>query len=470
MDVNSCIIRGGDVVCPDRVLKGHDVVVRDGRIEAVVPTESAELDLQPDAACGALPVIDARGALVTPGLVDIHSDYVENVASPRPSVIMDLASSLYKADRELVSHGITTIYHSLSVYGETIFDHKPIRSFSNVSALVDQVAAMRAGEERDHLIRHRLHLRVELDAVRLLDEVTAYVDAGKVDLLSFMDHTPGQGQYADLALFADTIRGYREATDEEVRDIVARQQQAPKLTAAQVVRLARLAGARGISVASHDDDSVGKVEAMSGAGARISEFPITLEVARAARALGMRTLAGAPNVLMGHSHSGNLSAREAIDAGGIDVLCSDYYPAALLDAVFVLRDVCGMDLAAAFALVTANPAQAAGIGAELGSIEAGKRADVLVVREIACGAAGRTMPVVTRAFVGGHSVYRSHYPDQPSGYGRDTREAHARAGAAQAEAAPAARAVPAAEAAQAAAGPAAEAAPAAAGSLVAKAV
>ena len=124
--------------------------------------------------------------------------------------------------------------------------------------------------------------------------------------------------------------------------------------------------------------------------------------------------------MLGHSHSGNLSAREAVQAGAIDVLCSDYYPAALLDAVFALRDECGVPIEQAFALVTVNPARAAGIDGEVGSLEVGKRADVLLVREIAC--AERTMPVVTRAFVGGHSVFRSHYPDQPLGYGRDLHE------------------------------------------------
>ena len=149
MDTNSCIIRGGTVVCADRVLPDCDVVVIDGRIAAIEPVGASDFDAQPDATMGVLPVVDARGAYVVPGLIDIHSDYVENVASPRPSVVMDLSTSLYKADRELVSHGVTTIFHSLSVYGAHVFDHKPIRDFGNVSALIDRVAVLRAGEERE---------------------------------------------------------------------------------------------------------------------------------------------------------------------------------------------------------------------------------------------------------------------------------------------------------------------------------
>ncbi len=426
MDNNSCIIRGGTVVCADRVLPDCDVVIIDGRIAALEPA-GTDFDAQPDAAKGVLPVVDARGAYVAPGLIDIHSDYVENVASPRPSVVMDLSTSLYKADRELVSHGVTTIFHSLSVYGAFIFDHKPIRDFSNVSALINQVAALRGGEERDHLIRHRLHMRVELDSVDLYDDIEEFLRSGKVDLVSFMDHTPGQGQYRDLLLFGDTLKGYRDVTDDEVREIVRQQQESQKLSYAQITALASVARERGVSIASHDDDSEEKLAFMDGLEATISEFPISLDIARAARARGMHTIAGAPNVLLGHSHSGNLSAREGVEAGAIDVLCSDYYPAALLDAVFTLRDACGLDIAKAFALVTINPAKAAGIADEVGSIAVGKRADVLLVREISCGScegAARTMPVVTRAFVGGHSVFRSHYPDQPCGYGRD-RDEHA---------------------------------------------
>lgn len=419
MNDNSCIIRGGAVVCADRVLPDHDVVIVDGRIAGIEPTGACEYDVQPDSVVGALPVVDARGAFVTPGLVDIHSDYVENVASPRPSVVMDLNTSLFKADRELVTHGVTTIFHSLSVYGAHVFDHKPIRDFGNVSALIDRVAALREGEERDHLIRHRLHMRVELDSVDLFDDIEAYLRSGKVDLVSFMDHTPGQGQYRDLLLFGDTLKGYRDVTDEEVRDIVRQQQESEKLTYAQIAILASAARERGVSIASHDDDSEEKLAFMDGLEAVISEFPVSLPIARAARARGMHTVAGAPNVMLGHSHSGNLSAREAVQAGAIDVLCSDYYPAALLDAVFALRDECGLSVERAFALVSLNPAKAAGIADEVGSLAVGKRADVLLVREIACGdASGKTMPVVTRAFVGGHSVFRSHYPDQPSGYGR----------------------------------------------------
>lgn len=473
MNDTTLIISGGTVICEDAVLPEHDVFVRNGRIAAIRPsagyrpadgeqalgnsaleTNSRGLvdyaqsiidghdsgghahgghradavaglaadrvsDAAPaahsaaDAATPTLPVvIDARGAYVAPGMIDIHSDFIETVASPRPSVVMDLRTSLYQAERELVAHGITTIYHSLSVYGETIFDHKPIRNFGNVVRLIDEVAAMRDAEEREHLIRHRLHLRIEVDAVGHYERIKELIASGAVDMISFMDHTPGQGQYSDLEIFGDTLKGYRDISDEEVARIVQTQQQSDKLSLAQMTELARLAQSRGISVASHDDDSIEKLDRMESFDAAISEFPITMGVARSARERGMHTLAGAPNVMMGHSHSGNLSAREAVQAGAIDMLCSDYYPAAMIGAVFILHKTVGLDLAEAFALVTANPAQAAGIDGEVGSIAVGKLADIVVVRKLPVrGAADEpAVPVVTDSFVGGRCVHRSLYP------------------------------------------------------------
>ena len=410
MNDTTLIISGGTVVCEDAVLPDHDVFVRNGRIAAIRPSAGYRLADRDDDAT--LSIVDARGAYVAPGMIDVHSDFIENVASPRPSVVMDLRTSLFQAERELVAHGITTIYHSLSVYGETIFDHKPIRNFENVTQLIDEVAAMRDAEELEHLMRHRLHLRIEIDSVDLYEQIKERIASGVVDMISFMDHTPGQGQYSDLEIFGDTLKGYRDISDEEVARIIEGQQQSDKITLAQMTELARLAQKRGMSVASHDDDSIEKLDRMASVNAAISEFPITMDVAFGARERGMHTLAGAPNVMMGHSHSGNLSAREAVQARAIDILCSDYYPAAMLGAVFALNRTIGLDLAEAFALVTANPAKAAGVSDELGSIAVGKRADLIVVRELPVrdGASEGSMPVVTEAFVGGRCVHRSLYP------------------------------------------------------------
>jgi alpha-D-ribose 1-methylphosphonate 5-triphosphate diphosphatase len=270
-------------------------------------------------------------------------------------------------------------------------------------------------------------MRVEVDAIDRFEQIERYLQSGKIDLLSFMDHTPGQGQYNDLKVFGDTLKGYRpNMTDAEIREVVSAQQTASKLTLEQMEHLARVARMRGIAVASHDDDSIEKLERMRQIGASISEFPLTLDVALAARERGVHTIAGAPNVLLGYSHSGNLSAREAIRVGATDILCSDYYPVALLSAVFELHRHCGIGLAQAFALVTINPARATGIDHELGEIAVGKRADLLIIREH--NSAGHVhghsqtqshaqaqgpeqgTPFVEQVLVDGRVVYRSNYP------------------------------------------------------------
>jgi alpha-D-ribose 1-methylphosphonate 5-triphosphate diphosphatase len=399
------IIRGGDVVLADRVARAHDIVLEGGRIGWIGP--HGQLPSSPR--CDAT-VIDAAGAWVAPGFIDIHSDYVEGVASPRPGVLMNLGAALFGTDRELVAYGVTTIYHSLSVYRMLVFDQKPIRRFENVARLIDLIDGMRLDEARRHLIRHRVHVRVEADAIDRLEQIERLLKGRKIDLLSFMDHTPGQGQYRDLMVFRDTLKGHRpDISDAEIRDTVVAQQTASKLTLGQMGHLARVACQGGIAVASHDDDSMEKLEAMKGIGVSISEFPLTLGIATAARARGVHTIAGAPNVLLGYSHSGNLSARESICAGATDILCSDYYPAALLAAVFELNRRCGVDLASAFALVSVNPARAVGIGHDRGEIAIGKRADLLIIREHDAVEEGH-VPFVEQVLVDGRVVYQSCYP------------------------------------------------------------
>ena len=403
MNDNSCIIRGGTVVCADRVLPDHDVVVIDGHIAAIEPAGASDFDAQPDATVGVLPIVDARGAFVAPGLIDIHSDYVENVASPRPSVVMDLNTSLYKADRELVSHGITTIFHSLSVYGAHVFDHKPIRDFGNVSALIDRVAGLRAGEERDHLIRHRLHMRVELDSVDLYDDIEEFLRSGKVDLVSFMDHTPGQGQYRNLEFFKNHVMSQSQ-TEEEKNRILTDRMNRTKLTAEQLALAADMAVQAGIPIASHDDDSLEKLDYVTQSlHARICEFPVELSVAKEARRRGMSVVVGATNVLMGRSHSNNLSAREAIENGCADILVSDYFPAAILHGVFKLWEDGLLSLPQAVNMATLNPAKAVRVAEHLGSIEPGKCADLILVSKKG------DIPVVLSTFINGEEVTRLHY-------------------------------------------------------------
>ena len=399
------VIRNGIIIQPDRLLFGYELVVEGDRITAI--QRQGTLDAE---ACG-FGIIDAHGGYVAPGLIDIHSDYIETVISPRPTVLMDFPTALFEAERELLAHGITTMYHSLSAYAHDEMDVKPVRRWENTEKLMALIAAAKRSEGHNaHLIRHRLHLRLEIDNVNLVKQVEGHLRAGEIDELSFMDHTPGQGQYRDIEIWRKSFT--REITDEDAARLMSEQQSAPKLSFEQLSYLAGIAREQGIALASHDDDSIEKLDLMRELGCTISEFPISQVVAQAACERGMATVMGTPNILLGKSHSGNLSARDAVRAGVASCLCSDYYPTAMLQSAFVLHREFKLPLEQAFAMLTVNPARAVKIDDELGSLEEGKKADILVVREVEEDQ--RSYPVITAALVNGRVASRMWYPALPS--------------------------------------------------------
>ena len=388
------IIHNGKIVTEEEILEGHAIVVEGEVIHAIIPEE--DVMNYPEAE-----MINAKGGYISPGFIDIHSDYIESIVSPRPTSMMDVNISLREAEKILISHGITTMFHSLSFYGEDVFTHKPMRYPKNVQRLVDAIAAT---HNELHLIRHRLHARFEIDNIGEVDRLVENIENGKVHLLSFMDHTPGQGQYRDLEVYRDTLKGYREITDEEVNVIIAERQSSQLMTMEKIKEVSDLAISKNIAVASHDDDDIKKLELVKSLGTTISEFPITLEVAKKAKELGLQTIVGAPNVLLGGSHSGNLSAAEAIENNCVDILCSDYYPAALLHAIFELSEKYGNDLHRMFMMVTLNPAKAVRMDDELGSIKPGKKADILIIERMEDG-----YPMLTTTMVNGAVITTTNY-------------------------------------------------------------
>lgn len=388
------IIHNGKVITEDGIIEGKAVVVVGEVIEAIIPQD--EVFTFPNAE-----LIDARGGYISPGFIDIHSDYIETVASPRPTSMMDFNISLREAEKILISHGITTMFHSLSFYKEDVFTHKPMRNPKNIQRMVD---AIDATHNELHLIRHRLHARFEIDNIDEVDSLVHNIEDGKVHLLSFMDHTPGQGQYRNLEVYRETLKGYRNISDDDVNVLIAERQSTEFLTIEKIKEVADIALSKGIAVASHDDDDIKKLELVQSFGTTISEFPITLEVAKKAKEIGLHTIAGAPNVLLGGSHSGNLSAAEAIANDCVDILCSDYYPAALLHAIFDLHEKHGNDLHKMFMMVTLNPAKAVRMDGELGSIKVGKKADILVIERMEDG-----YPMLTATMVNGVLITTTNY-------------------------------------------------------------
>ncbi|WP_338552723.1 alpha-D-ribose 1-methylphosphonate 5-triphosphate diphosphatase [Paenibacillus sp. KS-LC4] len=339
-----------------------------------------------------LEIIEADGCYLLPGLIDVHCDAIEKEVQPRPNTLFPLGMSLLEFERKLPLHGITTMYHSLSL-GVGL-------SLRGEHLLTQMVELIRSYREQRSVVRNRIHLRYEISYLPGLPIVKRYVDEGAIDYLSFMDHSPGQGQYREPGSFERYVMKNQSVSVDEVRTIVEElMENRRQIDWPGLEELGRLAVQRGISVASHDDDSSLRVDQLRGCGVSVSEFPITLETAVYAVQQGLHVCVGAPNIVRGGSHDKNLSAVEAIAAGAADIICSDYHPSALLNAIFKLADEGITTLPAAVRTATLAPAEALGIASEVGTLERGKAADLIIVDRY------EGHPWVKRTIVGGKTVY-----------------------------------------------------------------
>ncbi len=375
------------VVTPEILLSDAAVEVEEGRIARVGT---------PGTGASRLPTVDARGMLLLPGFIDLHSDVIENAIQPRPGGRFPVDVALHELDKQLVACGVTTIYHCLCFLPAE--ENPPFRTAEMTQFLIGQIHELRGG----FLARTRIHARYELTNAAALEVVEGLIRRRRIDLFSFMDHTPGQGQFRELAHFRDYYAKARNLTPEHIdRVIASRLEASARLDRSGLERLAAACRAEGVRMASHDDDSEEKVEAVSRLGVTLCEFPVNREAALAARRRGMRISLGSPNVLRGASLTGNLSGREALREGLGDILCSDYAPMSLLHAALRVYREGILDLPAAVRLISRNAAQAAGVAEETGSIEEGKAADLVLVDD------RRRVPGVVATFVGGREVFRA---------------------------------------------------------------
>lgn len=387
------IIINSSVITANEILEDYAVVINGDTIEKLLPMNEVNTENYDN-------VINAKGGYVSAGFIDIHSDYIEGIIAPRPTTIMDFNIGIKESERILSSHGITTMFHSLSIYKEDLFGHKPVRQPDNVNKLIH---AIHRTHSEKHLIRHRMHARFELDSVEMMDKIKEHIEENRIHLLSFMDHTPGQGQYRDIEKYRHTMKGYKDLSDDEINAQITVKKALSRLSVEEMETMSELARSKGIAIASHDDDATEKIDFNESLNTSISEFPITMEVAKYAHSKGMYTLAGAPNIMLGGSHSGNLNAQDAIMEGCISILCSDYYPAAMLHSVFKLNRKANYPLTEGFKLITLNPAKAVQMDDEIGSIEAGKKADLNIIRLF------DDYPTITECIVNGKVVSQYHY-------------------------------------------------------------
>jgi alpha-D-ribose 1-methylphosphonate 5-triphosphate diphosphatase len=382
--VKSLVIENVKLVTPQAVLEDACLQVTAGKIVDIAEGRSLAGENR----------VDASGQYLLPGFIDLHCDAVEKGIEPRPGAYFPVDVALSELDKALASWGVTTMYHSLSFAENEI----GIRSNLMASKVLRQV-----NEAKDNFrVKTRVHTRFEITDNGAVPVIKELIEDDQVQLFSFMDHSPGQGQFKCISSFKDYYGPVYKKSDAEMDEIIQMKLRTRETDSGRNVdELITLCKEKGIAIASHDDDSPEKIDWLKDQGISLSEFPINLETARAASERGVQTLLGAPNVFRGKSQSNNMSARDAIAAGYGDILCSDYAPLTLLHAIFALRDVGLKSLPEATRMVSLNPAEAVGIEAQTGSLEVGKDADMILVGN------GGNFPRILRTYVNGQEVFRT---------------------------------------------------------------
>lgn len=359
------IITNVNLVLENEVVRGS-LELRDG----VIANMSDSTSQLPGA-------FDGENGFLMPGLIELHTDNLEKYFTPRPKVNWPPLSAMSAHDTQLIGSGITTVLDAVA-----LGDYRDGNRQENLDQFINTVAeSQKRGLTR---AEHRIHLRCEVPHSTTVGLFERYVNMPEVQLVSLMDHAPGQRQFVNIDKYRTYYQGKYNMTDAEMavyeKDQVAQSQRWSKQNRDEITRQCRDLN---IPTASHDDATSAHVTESKELGMVIAEFPTTVEAAKRSHELGLKVMMGAPNVIRGGSHSGNVAAHELASLGVLDILSSDYYPVSLLDAVFTLvnDERNNLDVAQAVQLATLNPAQALGL-TDRGVIAEGKRADLVLAHRL----------------------------------------------------------------------------------------
>ncbi|WP_292898836.1 alpha-D-ribose 1-methylphosphonate 5-triphosphate diphosphatase [Nitratireductor sp.] len=358
---NELVLKNARIVLPDEVIEGS-ISIRDGRITDIAAGNASSGE-------------DMEGDYVLPGLVELHTDHLERHYAPRPKVRWNPIASVLAHDAQIAASGITTVFDALRIGldEDSNLGAPEMRELGH--AIENSVEAGRLRAD------HFLHLRCEVSAPDCLEGFELFMNDSRVKLASLMDHSPGQRQFTSIETYKVYYMNKTGMTEEDFRQFCEK-----RVTQSQTYSnrhrnaIADICREKGIILASHDDATMEHVNEAATQGVRVAEFPTTQEAARASREAGMQVLMGAPNVVRGGSHSGNVSARSLAEGKTLDILSSDYIPFSLVQAAFALGEtVEHISLPQAVAMVSKNPAEAVGLD-DRGILEQGRRGDVIRVR------------------------------------------------------------------------------------------
>lgn len=380
-------INNAQIVLPDRIIPQGQLIVEEGRIDKI--NRRSEIRT---AEMGEL--IDAGGSYVLPGFIDIHSDAIEKEIEPRPGAYFEPDLAFGELEKRLAGQGITTMFHSFSLAGA----EWGVREDANAAGIIRRIVS---ASRRRAMIRNKIHIRFEITNYPGVDTVKELLDDGMTSLLSFMDHTPGQGQYPTVEDYRRYVEKTYHLPSEKIEELLAAKEKGRHMCDSTIEVLRKAALANQVPMASHDDDSPAQVAFYQARGVTINEFPVSIDAVHQARRLGNDVCVGAPNIVRNRSTGKAIRAIDAILEGGANMICSDYYPPAMLHAVFKIGSE-NLSLSEAVNMVSLNPARATGLTG-LGCLEEGCQADLIIVNT-RCG-----MPVVTHTIVNGLLIYAVNY-------------------------------------------------------------
>ncbi|MBO9122123.1 MULTISPECIES: alpha-D-ribose 1-methylphosphonate 5-triphosphate diphosphatase [unclassified Rhizobium] len=348
------------IVLEDEIVEGS-VLVRDGKIEDIASGSSRLGE-------------DFEGDYLIPGLVELHTDHLEGHYSPRPGLRWNKTAAIQAHDAQIVTSGITTVFDCLRMGADEDggFEHGEMRDMADAIQKAEKEGRLRA--------EHLIHLRCEVSADNVLQHFADFENDPYVRLVSLMDHAPGQRQFQTMDQYIFYYQKKRGLTDAEFAKFVDRRvSESERNSTPHRVAISKVCAERGITVASHDDATLAHVDEAIENGVRLAEFPTSFDAAKASHENGMSVLMGAPNIVRGKSHSGNIAARDLAERGVLDVLSSDYVPLSLLYAPFLIADeVESISLPKAIAMVTSTPARTVSLN-DRGRIATGLRADLVRV-------------------------------------------------------------------------------------------
>ena len=375
------VLTNASVVTRDELFLGT-VRVTDGIITGIDQGKSAGMES-----------VDLEEDYLLPGLIELHTDNLEKHFVPRPGVRWPSTTAMLSHDASIVAAGITTVFDALAV-GDSLEKSTRLRD------LQEMVETVGKAQEKGMLrADHFLHLRCEIGYPQVLDLFESFVSDPLVKFASLMDHTPGQRQFTRIEKLYQYYQGKYGLTQAEMERLVQqRLENQVKYARKHRIALLEICRKLRLPVASHDDTTANHVFEAASEGIVVSEFPTTIEAAQTARRLGLSVLVGGPNLVLGGSHSGNVSALELARLHLVDIFSSDYVPASLIQGVFLIHQELGMPLPAAVAKITSNPAQIGNL-ADRGEIRLGNRADLIRLK------LDHSIPVIRNVWRTGEVVF-----------------------------------------------------------------